>query len=171
MTRFFPSIAVLLTTLVCAMPWGMADATGPAASLSTAFPIAMVFACGFWWPGRMPSWVAFLAGVVTDAVTGGPLGYWALLYLLALTSARASRATIQVPGMMAAWAAFAITTLILSIVAWSVTSLYRLELVAGLPVAWPLFVLAFVFPAIGGVLVMLTRWLEGSRILGTAPSE
>lgn len=171
MTRVLASFAVLLMTFVCALPWGLSQVAGPAAVLSAALPIAVVFACGFWWPDRLPSWVAFLAGVFSDAATGGPLGYWALLYLLALTAARTSHAMFQTPGLLAAWLAFALTTGLLSIVAWSVTSLYRLELAAWPPVAWPLLGLAVVFPVIGGVLLALIRWTEGRRSLSQATGE
>ena len=74
-------------------------------------------------------------------------------------------------GCLAAWLAFAMTAVLLSIVAWSVTSLYRLELVAWPPVAWPLLGLAVVFPVIGGVLLALIRWTEGRRPLGQATGE
>lgn len=170
MTRFLPGLAVLLTTLLCALPWGTPETAGPSASFSVAMPIAVVFALGFWWPDRLPAWITFLAGLLSDAVTGGPLGYWAFLYLLALTAARACHAAIRVPGLLAAWGGFVITAALLSVVAWAVTSLYRLELVAWWPVAWPLLSLIVIFPGVAGVLLGLTRWTEGRRPLGRPAS-
>jgi rod shape-determining protein MreD len=171
MTRFLPGLAVLLMTLLCALPWGMPETTGPSTSFSVAIPIAVVFAFGFWWPDRLPTWIGFLAGLLSDAVTGGPLGYWALLYLLALTVARACHAAIRVPGLPAAWGGFAVTAALLSVVAWTVTSLYRLELVAWWPVSWPFLGLAVSFPCIAALVALLKRWSEGRRPLGNAASE
>ncbi len=171
MRSFLPSCAVLLTTLVCALPWGISDATGPTVSLSAAFPIVVIFACALWWPKRLPSLVTFLAGLLSDAVTGGPLGYWALLYLLALTAAGASHAAIRTPGVLTAWIAFAMTAVLLSVVAWLVSSLYRMEFAAWWPVAWPFAVMALAYPLIAAVLAVLARWMQRRRALGDVTSE
>lgn len=171
MKRFLPGGAVLLTTLMCALPWSMTSPASPAASLSATIPIAVVFACGIWWPDRLPSWIAFLAGLLTDAVTGGPLGYWALLYLLALTGARATNPLAEMPGLRIAWLAFAVTSLALSLVAWSVTSVYHLEFANWRPIAWPMGILVVGFPVVAAVLIALNRWAEGKRPLRDAASE
>ena len=170
MKRLLPGCAVLLTTLLCALPWGMTNAAGPVASLSATLPITVVFACGIWWPDRLPSWIAFLCGLLTDAVTGGPLGYWALLYLLALTAARTANALAEMPGLLIAWLAFAATALALSLVAWLVASMYTLEFANWSPIAWPMGILVVGFPVVAAVLMALSRWAEGKRPLRDAAS-
>ena len=171
MKRLLPGCAVALTTLICALPWGLTSATGAAASLTATIPITVVFACGIWWPERLPSWIAFLCGLLTDAVTGGPLGYWALLYLLALSAARAGNALTGRPGLPIAWLAFFLTALALSLVAWSVMSVYHFEFANWRAIAWPMGILVVGFPVVAAVLIALNRWAEGKRPLRDAASE
>ena len=170
MKRFLPGGTVLMTTLMCALPWGMTSPAGPAASLSATIPIAVVFACGIWWPDRFPSWIAFLTGLLTDAVTGGPLGFWALLYLLALIAARTANALAEMPGLLIAWLAFAATALALSLVAWLIASMYNLEFANWSHVGWPMGILVVGFPVVAAVLMALSRWAEGKRPLRDAAS-
>ena len=171
MKTLLTGIAVLLFVILCTLPWGGPGGAGAAASIGISIPIAVIFACGFWWPYRLPSWIVFLAGLLGDAVTGGPLGYWALLYLLALAAARAGRDYIGAPRVLPAWATFAATASGLCLVAWAVTSLYRLEIVDWRHFAWQMLILSILFPGFGALLAIVNRWTDGGSSLDGAGSE
>lgn len=76
----FGSVAVL--TVLAALPWGLP--TGDRFFL----PMLPVVAIHYWALRRhqaLPEWSVFLAGLLLDVFTHGPLGYWPLIYLSAYT--------------------------------------------------------------------------------------
>lgn len=119
--NILPSVVLLLAALACLLNWGLAS--DGAASLPLV-PLAAVFAWGLRRPQQMPAWLVFLVGLLADALTGGPLGYWSLIYLIALASAR--RAALEWPssGTLLAWLLFAGTLAASIAVAWAVASIY-----------------------------------------------
>lgn len=80
LARSTPAASVLASACVAAVPWGAGDAA------EYMLPLITLFIVHFWasrWRILMPSPFVFLVGLTTDLLTNGPLGFWALLYLLA----------------------------------------------------------------------------------------
>ena len=83
MNAALPALSVLFAVFATAVPWGLpADAT----FILPLVVVMMVF-CWRVLPGSdLPPYVAMLLGLLTDVMSGGPLGFWALM---ALTGANA----------------------------------------------------------------------------------
>ena len=91
----FISIAVL--TLLAALPWGLPTED------RFFLPLLPVVAIHYWAlrrPEVLPEWFVFLAGLLLDVFTHGPLGYWPLVYLVAyalgVLGSEAGRASVYV---------------------------------------------------------------------------
>ena len=73
----------------------------------------------------MPEWLVFLSGFATDVLTYGPLGYWALVYLLGYIAVVLLRQDGE-RGEFAHWLEFAATLAGLALAQWLIASLYLL---------------------------------------------
>ena len=75
-----PAASVAALTIVAILPWGLPTAD------RFVLPLLPVVAIYYWTLDRdawLPEWIIFLAGLLLDVLTQGPLGYWALVYLVA----------------------------------------------------------------------------------------
>ena len=162
--RLLPGVAILTTTLAGALPWGSAAGGGaPIASRGVVLPLAVIHACGYWRAAVTPAWIVFLSGLFADALTGGPLGYWPLVYLLGLGFARSCALHVPSRRLMAGWATFACAAVPLAAAAWAISSLYQLRLAGLETLAWPLAVTTGVFPALAAGFQLLARSAGGER--------
>ena len=112
------SLSVLL--LVAVLPWGL--------SHDWRFVLPMLpYAAIHYWTlnerGAMPSVLVFVAGVVIDLVTDGPLGFWSMVYLTGhmcahwLSGPLAGNAVLR-------WIGFLVVLCLLAAVQWVATSIY-----------------------------------------------
>lgn len=118
-----PPALVLLLALVAALPFGMRS------ELRFVLPMLPAFVVLAWNTRRrnaVPEWGAFLAGLLLDAVSQGPLGYWALLYLVAYVLAALLRGPAD-EGAVLRWARFVLATVLLGIATWSLLSVYSMQ--------------------------------------------
>src|SRR4029078_8205550 len=78
MIASLPVLSVLFAVLATAVPWGLpADAT----FILPHLVVMMVF-CWRVFPGyNLQPYVAMTLGLLTDVMSGGPLGFWALMAL------------------------------------------------------------------------------------------
>lgn len=116
------SIAIL--TFIAALPWGL-----PAGE-RFALPLLPVVAIHYWTlrhDAWIPEWCVFLAGLTLDVLTQGPLGYWALIYLAAHLVATTS-ARFAGPGPWFRLLLLAGALLVVTFIAWLVSSMYFMEL-------------------------------------------
>lgn len=75
-----PVASVAALTIVAILPWGLPTVD------RFVLPLLPVVAIYYWTLDRdawLPEWSIFLAGLLLDVLTQGPLGYWALVYLVA----------------------------------------------------------------------------------------
>ncbi len=117
----FGSIAVL--ALIAALPWGLPPQD------RFFLPMLPVIAVHFWslrHPGLVPEWYVFVSGLVVDVLTHGPLGYWALVYLITHLVAVLS-APLADRGISVRIALLAAALIIVTCAAWAIASVYFLE--------------------------------------------
>ena len=119
-----PITTVAVLTLVAIMPWGL-----PAED-RFVLPLFPVVAIYYWTLDReswLPEWAVFLAGLLLDVLTQGPLGYWALIYLVAyVVAVLASGARVETTT--ARLALFAGAVIAVAAFAWLAASAYFLDL-------------------------------------------
>ncbi len=126
-----PVVSVAVLTIVAILPWGMA------ADYRFVLPLLPIVAIYYWTLDRdvwLPEWAIFLVGLMLDVLTQGPLGYWALVYLVAYVCAvYASR--LNVEGTAKTLVLFAGGIVSVTVFAWFVASFYFLEILDFRPYA------------------------------------
>ncbi len=80
-----PSCLVIVAVLIAVAPLGL---KGDAVLVLQIMPYMMAHLFVARGKGFVPSPVMFLAGITLDVTSGGPLGYWALIYLFGVLIAR-----------------------------------------------------------------------------------
>ena len=131
MSYVAPLASIALLTLVAVFPWGLPTED------RFFLPMLPLVAIHYWslrQPENVPEWGVFLAGLSLDILTHGPLGYWALIYLLAFSLGFLSKPYGQ-RGQFVRVALFALALAIVALVAWAVASLYILEVADWRPFA------------------------------------
>ena len=154
MTTILPALSVLFAVLATAVPWGLpADAT-------FVLPLVVVMMVFCWraLPGTILSpWVAMLLGLLTDVTSGGPLGFWALLMLIAAGAggrARSSGAGYDLSQLWLVWAALAAG---LACLGWLLASLYFFRAVDWWPIAFGAVTSIALFPLVLNGVVWIRR--------------
>jgi len=145
----FPTLVLLLGVVIAAVPWALPVAAGFVLPLQL---IILVFALSLQRVHVLPTFSVFAAGLLMDVLTAGPLGYWAIIFLITHTLARfLARRTTSLSFIML-WAMFAATAATASMAGWALASLYFVRLIDWQPmligagaavalfplIAWPL---------------------------------
>jgi rod shape-determining protein MreD len=119
-----PALSVSVLTIVAILPWGLPWED------RFVLPLLPIVAIYYWTRDSdawLPEWIIFLAGLLLDVLTQGPLGYWALVYLatyvVAVFCSRLKLETTVQRLMLFAGAIIAVTFF-----AWLTASVYFLEL-------------------------------------------
>lgn len=124
-----PIGSVALLAVIAALPLGV-----PAED-RFFLPLLPVVAIHYWTlrhDAWLPEWVVFLAGLAVDIMTHGPLGYWALIYLLAHLIATLS-ARLDIQGTLRRLILLGLAIAVLTVIAWVVASAYFFEILDPLP--------------------------------------
>ena len=119
-----PVMSIGLLTVLAALPWGLPSQD------RFFLPLLPVIAIHYWAlrrPDALPEWAVFLAGLLLDIFTHGPLGYWPVVYLAtyilgaaAVEQGRKSR--------IVRLAAFFVSLTRVTVLSWVLASAYYLEL-------------------------------------------
>ena len=118
-----PFLSVALLTVLAALPWGLPTQE------RFFLPMLPVVAIHYWAlrkPGALPEWSVFLAGLLLDVFTHGPLGYWPLIYLFAYllgVLGQTAGSKHQVIRLIL----FAASLACVAALGWAVASIYFLE--------------------------------------------
>lgn len=155
MNAIVPALSVLLAVLSTTLPLGLpTDAT-------FILPFLMVTMVFVWRALRaeMPAYAAMLFGLLTDVTTGGPLGYWGLMALLAASAGALARPLAVTRNFYLLWLAWLPCIAALATLGWLLGSLYFFRWIDH----WPFVIAAsasfLLFPA-------LLYWLRKLRSVG-----
>jgi rod shape-determining protein MreD len=148
-----PLLSVALLTVIAALPFGLPS------DVRFFMPLLPYTVIHYWAvrrPTLMPEWGVFLAGLVTDVLTHGPLGFWSLMFLIGVVAVDATR---DMPdwGALGRWGQFCGTLMILGLSEWLVASIYFVELADWKPMLLAVLIAALSYPAIGFALRPLHR--------------
>jgi rod shape-determining protein MreD len=126
--------------------------------------VMMVF-CWRAFPGVTLSPVtAMLLGLLTDIISGGPLGFWALLALIGASAGGYARAFGAGRQMGPLWLSWTLLAPVLAIFGWLLASAFFLRWVDWWPIAFGVVASVVLFP----VVLKGLLWIErGSLGLGT----
>lgn len=148
-----PLTSVAILTLGAALPFGMP------ADVRFYMPLLPYTAIHYWAvrrPTLMPEWGVFLAGLVTDALTHGPLGFWSLMFLVGVLAVDATR-NLPDWGALGRWLLFCGTLLVLGFCQWLVASIYFVELADWKPMLLAVIIAVLSYPVISFALRPLHR--------------
>ena len=114
-----PTLIGALGAILLALPLRFGYGVLP----TPVFPLIVVFFWTLYGPSYLPAPSVFAIGLLQDFLSGGPLGLWALVYLVAqfIVLSQRSYFTGREPGVV--WAGFAFAAAGVSIIVWLVMSL------------------------------------------------
>jgi rod shape-determining protein MreD len=126
LAAILPILSIFAVTAVSVVPWRVPD------FVAFGLPFLTLGAI-FYWAERdrrlLPSPIVLGCGVVTDLVTDGPVGYWALLFLIGLGLGELSGRTAGGQrSISASWFGFAVSLPLIVAIGWGTASLYYLTL-------------------------------------------
>ena len=148
-----PSLALMVLMVLCIYPWGLAT---QARNMLPLVPLAAIIAMNLRLARAVPEWMAFCVGFVLDAMSGGPLGFWALVSLGACVLAD-QLAPNRGAALVGGWALGVVSLAALSVLQWVLVSLYTFALTPVAPLMRATAVAALVFPLVDVLLSPLTR--------------
>jgi rod shape-determining protein MreD len=130
-TGVLPTLSIFALTLAAVLPWGLSS------NYRFVLPLLPVVAIYYWVLDRdawLPEWIVFVAGLMLDILTQGPLGYWALVYLVAyVAGVYCSRINADTAVSEVAILGSAIVAV--TFVAWLSASIYFLDVLDWVPYA------------------------------------
>ena len=151
-----PLATLAALTLVAALPFGLP------ADVRFYMPLLPYTVIHYWAvrrPTLMPEWGVFLAGLATDVLTHGPLGFWSLMFLIGVVAVDATRGMPDW-GALGRWAQFSGILLVLGGCQWLVASIYFVELADWKPMLLAVAIAVLSYPLIGFALRPLQRLWE-----------
>lgn len=153
-----PSLVLFIAVVVAAVPWVLPSR---ASFVLPLLLIVVVFVLTLRRGRRLPGVSVFAAGLLMDVLTAGPLGYWAIVFLLTHTIAASYARLAGRGGFGALWLVFAATAVTTSVAGWVLASLYFVRIINWQPM--------LIGGAAAVALFPLVAW-PMRRTLGPAPS-
>jgi rod shape-determining protein MreD len=158
MNQILPTVSVLFAVLAAAVPWGLpADAT----FILPLVVVMMVF-CWRALPGTvLPPYLAMLLGLLTDITSGGPLGFWALMCLIAASAGGRVPSHTDGRDVSRLWLAWTGVAALVALLGWLLASLYFLRWIDWWPIAFGGLASIVLFPVVlNGIL-----WIRRGRLV------
>jgi rod shape-determining protein MreD len=160
MSAILPAASIIMAVLATAVPWGLpSDAT-------FVLPLVVMMMV-FGWRAidgvHLPPIMAMLLGLLTDVTTGGPLGFWALVALLASSAGKRTPHFIDRWGHGVLWLLWIPLVAALAGFGWLLASLYFFRWVDWHPIALGAAVSVVLFPAMLSLLLTLKRLSAPAR--------
>lgn len=154
MSAILPTLSVLFAVIATAVPWGLpADAT----FILPLVVVMMVF-CWRALPGVTLSPVAaVLLGLLTDVMGGGPLGFWALLALIASSAGTYSRVFGADHELGPLWLIWTGLVAGLACFGWLLASAFFLRWIDWWPIAFGAAASVALFPVVLNGLLWIKR--------------
>jgi rod shape-determining protein MreD len=160
MSTILPALSVLFAVFATAVPWGLP------ANATFILPLVVVMMVFCWraLPGvTLSPVVAMLLGLLTDIMSGGPLGFWALLVLIASSAGTYARIFGVDREMGPLWLIWTGLAAGLACFGWLLASAFFLRWVDWWPIAFGAAASVALFP----VVLKGLLWIErGSLGLG-----
>lgn len=163
--HLLPTATLMLGVVLAMLPWTL----GEHHRFVLPFGPLMVI---YFWSSRasaLAAVVVFLAGLTVDVLSYGPLGYWALVYLLgSALVALAMRVPVLEPILNSAFGECALFAGLMAIVAgitWVLALAYFGVDIAWAVLAWSAALVALAYPIVRAMLLSLERLVQGPRPL------
>ena len=154
MKAALPALSVLFAVLATVVPWGLpADAT-------FILPLVVVMMVFCWSALRgtvLPPYLAMLLGLLTDVMSGGPLGFWALMTLIAATAGARAPSLTDGQDLNRLWLVWGAVAGVVACFGWLLASLYFLRWIDWWPIAFGALASIALFPVVLHGLLWIRR--------------
>jgi rod shape-determining protein MreD len=145
MSTILPALSVLFAVLATAVPWGLpADAT----FVLPLVVVMMVFSWRVMPDAALPLSACMLLGLLTDVMSGGPLGFFALMTLIAASVSGLLRFTLEPRDLWPLWLIWGALAVTLGIFSWLLGSLYFLCWIDSWPILFGTLASIALFPVV-----------------------
>lgn len=136
-----PTLSLVLALIISCIPLAV---------IGQGFMPGILLMTIFFWgverPGSLPSLMVFLSGLLIDFVSGGPVGLWAVSFLLFFVALRREAETLSQLGFSARWMAFCTAVLLVGLFAWAVASLYYFRMLPPGAITWQVLMTMLLYP-------------------------
>jgi rod shape-determining protein MreD len=164
MTAILPALSVLFAVFATAVPWGL---PGDATFILPLVVVMMIF-CWRALPGTVfPPYLAMLLGLLTDITSGGPLGFWALMSLIAATAGGRAPPLGDGQDLNRLWLVWGGVAGVVASFGWLLASLYFLRWIDWWPIAFGALASIVLFPVVLRGLLWVRRgrlWPERAAL-------
>jgi rod shape-determining protein MreD len=145
MTKYLPALSVLFAVVATAVPWGLpADAT----FILPLVVVMMVF-CWRTIPGAaLPPAGAVGIGLLADLMSGGPIGYWALMCLIGATVGGRAGSLRESSDFVLHWLIWSALVSVLAGFGWLLASAYYFRWIDWWPIAFGAMTSIVLFPVV-----------------------
>jgi rod shape-determining protein MreD len=157
-------LSMPLVAAVAGMLIGMAPANlGRGVVPAPDFVLICVFFWAIYGPSLLPPWAVFLVGLIQDFATGGPIGFWALIYLAAYGFTLSQRVFFSGRSGPGVWIGFAMVAGVTAVVAWVLGSMSYARWMMPWPIIMQAAITILVYPIVARVLTYLRGTLTTAR--------
>lgn len=157
MTRLLPAFSVLMAVIATAVPWGL---TADATFILPLLVVMMVFCWRAIPDTELHPAAAAVLGLLADLLSGGPLGFWALMCLIAATIGLKPGSFRERRDIWTEWLAWTALICALGLFGWLLASLYYLRWIDWWPIAFGVATSIIFFP----VMLYGLLWVQSGRL-------
>jgi rod shape-determining protein MreD len=154
-----PLIAAVAAMLIAMAPANLARGLVPPPDLV----LISVFFWAIYGPSFLPPWAVFLLGLIQDFTTGGPIGFWALIYLAAYGFTLSQRVFFTGRSGPGVWIGFAMIAVVTAVVAWILGSISYARWMMPGPIVLQAAVTILFYPLVARILSLLRGTLTTAR--------
>lgn len=154
-----PLIATVAATLVVMAPMNLLRGTLPAPDIA----LIAVFFWAIFGPAFLPPWAVLILGLTQDVAMGTPVGFWALIYLLAYGFAQSQRVFFVGRTGLGAWMGFAIVAALTAVAVWILGSIVYTRWLPPAPIFWQTAMTVLFYWPVSKVFALMRRSLTTAR--------
>lgn len=148
-----PTLLGVFGVIILALPVRFFDGAVP----TPIIPLVIVFFWSIYGPNYLPALSVFLIGLLQDLLTGGPLGLWAGVYLVAQFVVMSQRSYFMGREQKVVWLGFALVAVGASVILWLVMSLMSGVLLPAGALLSQMLATVMIYPLFGVVFGELHR--------------
>jgi rod shape-determining protein MreD len=156
-----PFLLSLLCVMLYVAPLRIGNFTIP----MPLFPFMAIYFWSVTRPAFMPYIAIFLIGLFQDVLTGGPVGLWALSYLLTVVIISTQIDVIAGRGRSALWAGFMLAAVVVMALVWIIARIALGPEPAGGRLGSEMLLSVLVYPLVGRLFVLVQRATNQARRL------
>lgn len=140
-----PTLLGVFGVLILALPVRILEGVVP----TPIIPLVIVFFWSIYGPNYLPAVSVFFIGLLQDLLTGGPLGLWAGVYLVAQFVVMSQRPYFLGREQKVVWLGFALVAAGASVILWLVMSLMSGVLLPAGALIFQMLATVMIYPLFG----------------------